>query len=81
MAFEDIEKLKEKLGDDIGGLLGGALGGSKATQDDAALADPETTESAPTDETSPQTDEAPTKQPSVEDQLKEEVKNKLKGFF
>ncbi|MEX0615356.1 MAG: AsmA family protein [Methylophaga sp.] len=72
------EKLKEKLGDDLGGLLGGALGGNKTTD---KAADPENTEPAPADETSAPAEEAPAEQLSPEEQLKEDVKNKLKGLF
>ncbi|MEX1199257.1 MAG: AsmA family protein [Methylophaga sp.] len=72
------EKLKEKLGDDLGGLLGGALGGNKTTDE---AADPENTEPAPADETSAPAEEAPAEQLSPEEQLKEDVKNKLKGLF
>ncbi|MDT8310083.1 MAG: AsmA family protein [Methylophaga sp.] len=73
------EKLKEKLGDDLGGLLGGALGGNKAADD--ATIETETTEPAPADETSEPAEQAPAEQPSAEEQLKEDVKNKLKGLF
>ncbi|MDX1573033.1 MAG: AsmA family protein [Methylophaga sp.] len=74
------EKLKEKLGDDLGGLLGGALGGQKATEADAA-AETKSTEPATADETSEPAEEAPAETLSPEEQLKEDVKNKLKGLF
>lgn len=74
------EKLKKELGDDLGGLLGGALGGNKAT-DDKAAADTESTEPANADETTESADEAPAEEKSAEEQLKEDVKNKLKGLF
>lgn len=74
------EKLKEKLGDDLGGLLGGALGGNKAADDTAA--ETESAEPAPAKQTSEPTDAAPVEEaPSAEEQLKEDVKNKLKGLF
>lgn len=67
------EKIREQLGDDIGGLLGGALlGGSESSKQEAA---PANDENAATDETP--AEEAP----SAEEKLKEDVKNKLKGFF
>ncbi|HET8808122.1 MAG TPA: AsmA family protein [Methylophaga sp.] len=75
------EKLKEKLGDDLGGLLGDALGGNTATEADATT---ETESTAPpaADETSEPADATPAEEePSVEEQLKEDVKNKLKGLF
>lgn len=72
------EKLKDKLGDDLGGLLGGALGGKKATDE---AAETENTEPAPADETSEPVEETPAEELSPEDQLKEDVKNKLKGLF
>jgi AsmA protein len=62
------DKLKEKVGGDLGGLLGGALG-SQDTQTETAS---ETTES----------EAQPTEtQPSLEDQAKDALQNKLKSFF
>ncbi len=72
------EKLKEKLGDDLGGLLGGALGGNQTTD---KAAETENTEPAPSDEPSAPAEEAPAETLSPEEQLKEDVKNKLKGLF
>jgi AsmA protein len=65
------EALKDKLGDDLGGLLGGMLGTEKS--------EPTTTEATE----SKATEEAKPKEPakSAEDQAKDALKDKLKGFF
>jgi AsmA protein len=65
------DKLKGKLGDDLGGLLGGVLGTDKPKP-----VTPETTDGKATEEAKP---EEPAK--SVEDQAKDALKDKLKGFF
>lgn len=69
------EKIRERLGDDIGGLLGGALSGSRSSapvdapaEDDAEQAE----DGEPTEEKAA---------PSTEEQLKEDVKNKLRSLF
>lgn len=69
------EKIRERLGDDIGGLLGGALGGSRSTTpaDAAAEDDAEQVEDG-----EPAEEKAA---PSAEEQLKEDVKNRLRSLF
>jgi len=74
------DKLKDKLGDDLGGLLGGALAPKSTTP--VTEPTPEISPIAPAIETAPTdpaVESAPTKTP--EEQLKEELSNKLKGFF
>jgi AsmA protein len=68
------DKLKDKLGGDLGGLLGGALAPKSATP--ATPVTEPTTETPPAE---PTTEPAPAKTP--EDQLKDAVSDKLKGFF
>jgi AsmA protein len=71
------DKLKDKLGGDLGDLLGGALAPKSATP-----ATPITEPSEPTTETppaEPTAEPAPAKTP--EEQLKDAVSDKLKGFF
>jgi AsmA protein len=67
------DKLKDKVGGELGGLLGGALGTSNS----------ETTEvpADTTQETVPTEEQATQPPPSVEDQAKDALKDKLKSFF
>lgn len=67
------DKLKDKVGGELGGLLGGALG---------TTSEPETT-ATPADITvEPEVAEQPKEPaPSVEDQAKDALKDKLKSFF
>ncbi|MFW5451462.1 MAG: AsmA family protein [Methylophagaceae bacterium] len=67
------DKLKDQLGGDLGGLLGGVLG-TDSDESTTAPAD-STTESEPTSQTDPEPAKAP------EEQVKDALKDKLKGFF
>lgn len=69
------DKLKDKLGGKLGGLLGGALG--------VETEKPATTEQATPKSNAPEADAPKKVEPkkSVEDQAKDALKDKLKGFF
>jgi len=69
------DTLKEKLGGDLGGLLGGVLGSPADVTPEESTPSESTTE----DETAPESEPAPAK--SIEDQAKDALKSKLKGFF
>ncbi|AFJ01960.1 A/G-specific adenine glycosylase [Methylophaga frappieri] len=78
------EKLKEKLGDEVGGLLGGALLGNKKAAPEADSEPENQANSAPetaTSEAAPSDTPDQGSAPSAEEQLKEEVKDKLKKLF
>ena len=68
------DKLQDKLGGELGGLLGGALGTKSAPAETTAT---KSKTAEPTQ--APESEPAPAK--SLEDEAKDALKSKLKGFF